>query len=295
MKDYCLISTAYDGQARIYVSYSKALVEKSRTIHGTWPTASAALGRFLTVSAMMGLMLKDDESITLRIEGDGPIEYMLVEANGLGEVRGDIKHPEVYLTYNNGPKAGKLAVGKAVGEGYLHITKDLNLKTKFTSSVELQTGEIGDDFTYYFTSSEQTPSAVGLGVLVDVDQTIKQAGGFIIQLLPNATDDTITKIEGVLSTIKAVTELYEEGLSPEDITDYLSSNTAKILSKHEIAYRCHCSKEKFAKSLEKLDDKTIQSFIDDDHGAEIICHFCKSKYHFEETDLQNILIKKKSL
>lgn len=292
MKDYCLISTAYHGEARIYVSYSRALVEKARTTHGTWPTASAALGRFLTVSSMMGLMLKDQESITLRIEGDGPIEYMLVETNALGEVRGDIKNPEVYLTYNSGPKAGKLAVGKAVGNGYLHVTKDLNMRQNFTSSIELETGEIADDFTYYFTSSEQTPSAVGLGVLVDVDQSIKQAGGFIIQLLPNASDETIGKIETVLKDIQAVTELFEQGLSVEDITDMLSSGTSKPLSSHDIAYVCHCSKEKFSKSIEKLDSKTIQSFIDEDHGAEIVCHFCKSKYHFDESELKEILLKK---
>lgn len=294
MKDYCLISTAYQGQARIYVAYSKQMVERARTIHGTWPTASAALGRFLIASSMMGLMLKEDDTITLRIEGDGPIEYMLVEANASGTVRGDIKNPEVYLTYNNGPKAGKLAVGKAVGEGYLHVTKDLNLRQNFTSSIELQTGEIGDDFTYYFTFSEQTPSAVGLGVLVDIDQSIKQAGGFIVQLLPNASEDTIKQIEVVLSKIKAVTELFEDGLSPEDITDLLSNGTAKTLSKHDIQYACPCSKDKFSKSIEKLDNKTIQSFIDEDHGAEIVCHFCKTKYHFDEAELKSILNQKKS-
>lgn len=288
MKDYCLISTAYNGEARIYVSYSQALVEKARTTHGTWPTASAALGRFLTVSAMMGLMVKDGESITLKIEGDGPIEYMLVETNAKGEVRGDIKNPEVYLTYNSGPKAGKLAVGKAVGNGYLHVTKDLNMRHNFTSSIALETGEIGDDFTYYFTSSEQTPSAVGLGVLVNPDQSIKHAGGFIIQLLPNASEQTITQIEKVLSNIQAVTELFEQGLSVEDITDILSSGTAKKLSEHDIAYVCHCSKEKFAKSLEKLDVKTLQTFIEEDHGAEVVCHFCKSKYHFDENELKKI-------
>lgn len=289
MKDYCLISTAYNGEARIYVSYSKSLVEKARTTHGTWPTASAALGRFLTVSSMMGLMLKDGESITLKIEGDGPIEYMLVEANARGEVRGDIKHPEVYLTYNSGPKAGKLAVGKAVGNGYLHVTKDLNMRHNFTSSIELETGEIGDDFTYYFTSSEQTPSAVGLGVLVNPDQSIKHAGGFIIQLLPNASEQTISQIELVISNLNAVTELFDQGLSVEDITDLLSHGTAKKLSEHDIAYQCHCSKHKFFKSLEKLDQKTIQTFIDEDNGAEVVCHFCKTKYHFDVADLKKLL------
>lgn len=292
MKDYCLISTAFNDEARIYVAYTKTLVEKSRTTHGTWPTASAALGRFLTVSGMMGFMLKDGESITLKIEGDGPIEYMLVEANASGEVRGDIKNPEVYLTYNQGPKAGKLAVGKAVGNGYLHVTKDLKMRHNFTSSIELETGEIGDDFTYYFTSSEQTPSAVGLGVLVNLDQSIKHAGGFIIQLLPNASEHTITQIEQVLSKISAVTELFEQGLTVEGVTDFLSMGTAKVLRSHDMAYVCHCSKHKFLKSMSKLDKKTIQSFIDEDHGAEVVCHFCKTNYHFSEDELNEIIQKK---
>ncbi|MDY0210359.1 MAG: Hsp33 family molecular chaperone HslO [Acholeplasma sp.] len=288
MKDYCLTATAYNGEARIYVSYSKKMAEEARQIHGTWPTASAALGRFLTASAMMGLMYKNEETITLRIEGDGPIGYMITEANSQGEVRGDIKQPEVYLTYNSGEKAGKLAVGKAVGNGFLHVTKDLKLKNMFTSSTQLQTGEIGDDFTYYFTSSEQTPSAVGLGVLVDVDQTIKQAGGFIIQLMPNATEATIVQIEKVLSNIKAITDLYESGLTPEDILDLLSNHTHSILRNQSIKYHCPCSKDKFKVSLSKVDKATIDSMIEEDKGAEIVCHFCHKKYHFDVTELEAI-------
>lgn len=294
MKDYCIISTAYDGQARIYVSKTTDLVEKSRQIHGTWPTASAALGRFLTASAMMGLMYKDEESITLRIEGDGPIGYMVVESNASGKVRGDIKVPEVYLTYNSGEKAGKLAVGKAVGNGFLHVTKDLRMRHMFTSSTELQTGEIGDDFTYYFTSSEQTPSAVGLGVLVDTDQTILHAGGFIIQLLPNATEDTIVKIETALSGIKAFTDLLNDGLSLEGILNILSSNTAIILEKKDLFYECNCSKEKFLVSLSKIDDNTINQMIEEDKGAEIICHFCHKKYTFSIDELIELKEKKRA-
>lgn len=288
MNDYCLTATAYNGEARIYVAYSKNLVEESRKIHGTWPTATAAIGRFLTASAMMGLMYKNDETITLRIEGDGPIGFMLVEADAYGNVRGDIKEPNVYLTYNNGDKAGKLAVGKAVGNGFLHVTKDLKLKNMFTSSIDLQTGEIADDFTYYFTSSEQTPSAVGLGVLVDVDQTTKQAGGFIIQLLPNATEDTIVKIESVLSKISAVTDLYENGLTPEMIMDLLSGGTHHILRNQPIQYHCPCSKDKFKVSLSKVDKATLDSMIEEDKGAEIVCHFCHKKYQFDVAELEEL-------
>jgi molecular chaperone Hsp33 len=283
-----LITTAYNNEARIYVSNTLEMVEEARRIHQTWPTVTAALGRFLTVSGMMGLMYKDDESITLKIEADGPIGFMLAEANGKGEVRADLKNPEVYLKYESGPKKGKLAVGKAVGDGYLHVTKDLNLKNMFTSTVELQTGEIGDDFTYYFTSSEQTPSAVGLGVLVNEDQTVKQAGGFIIQLLPSASEETIVQIENVLSHIKAVTDLFEEGLTIYDIANLLSNNTAKILDEKQITYHCSCSKDKFAFSLAKLDDQTLDQFIKEDKGAEITCHFCKKQYHFNECDLEEV-------
>ncbi len=285
MNDKCLIATAYQGQARIYVAKSTNLVEDARVIHGTWPTASAALGRFLTVSAMMGLMYKEEESITLRIEGDGPIGFMLVEANAKGDVRGDIKNPEVYLTYNSGPKEGKLAVGKAVGEGLLHVTKDLKMKNMFTSSIDLQTGEIGDDFTYYFTSSEQTPSAVGLGVLVNPDSTIRHAGGFIIQLLPSATDETITKIEHVLSNMNAVTDLFEQGVTLEDFLCLLADGTQNLLKEQPIQYYCNCSKEKFGISLSKIDKQTLDSMIYEDKGAEIVCHFCHKKYHFDEQEL----------
>lgn len=292
-KNNVLICTAYQGQARIYVSNTKEMVEEARRIHQTWPTVTAALGRFMTASAMMGLMYKQDESITLKIEADGPIGYMLVEANGFGDIRADLKNPEVYLKYESGEKKGKLAVGMAVGNGYLHVTKDLNMKNMFTSTVELQTGEIGDDFTYYFTSSEQTPSAVGLGVLVNEDQSVRQAGGFIIQLLPNATEETIVQIENVLKDIKAVTELFEEGLSILDIANKLSNDTAKVLAEKAVQYHCNCSKEKFGLSLKKLDDKTLTQFITEDKGAEITCHFCHEQYHFSEAELKDIQLSKK--
>lgn len=285
MNDKCLIATAYNGEARIYVSKTTNLVEASRQIHHTWPTATAALGRFLTASVMMGLMYKNEESITLRIESDGPIGYMTVEANASGEVRADIKNPEVYLTYNSGINAGKLAVGKAVGDGFLHITKDLKMKQMFTSSVELQTGEIGDDFTYYFTSSEQTPSAVGLGVLVNLDESVKQAGGFIIQLMPFATEKTISTIESIISTLKSVTDIFESGTSIEGLLSILSADTHQLLLEKALFYKCHCSKEKFALSLSKIDKQTIDAMIYEDKGAEIICHFCHNKYTFSVDEL----------
>jgi len=264
------------------------MVEEARKIHQTWPTATAAFGRFLTASAMMGLMHKGEEKLTLRIKGDGPIGTMLVEANARGDVRGEIQHPDVYLVYEEGPKKGKLAVGLAVGQGFLHVTKDLGMKDFFTSSSILQTGEIGDDFTYYFTMSEQTPSAVGVGVLVDVDQSVLASGGFIIQVMPNASIETIEIIENIIENMPAVSKLIHDYKTPEAILSILASNTEEILEKKTIRYHCPCTKQGFEKSLIALDEKTLQEIIHEDHQAEIECHFCKRKYHFSKDDLENI-------
>lgn len=284
MKDYALISTAYNGEVRIYVSKTKELVNEARNIHGTFPTATAALGRFLTVSAMMGLMYKDDEILTLQIKGDGPIGQMLVEANSNGFVRGDISNPSVYI---RSEIEGKLDVGAAVGNGFLHVTKDLNMKQMFTSSIELVSGEIAEDFAKFFVQSEQTPSAVSLGVLVDVDQTVRASGGFIVQVMPGATDETITLLENTINEVGPVSRWFDEGKSLEALLDALSNNTAKVLDKKELKYYCPCSKDRFSKSLSALDNNTMDELILDD-GIEVVCHFCKKKYNFSKEDLIEI-------
>ncbi len=288
MKDYALISTAYQNTVRIYVATSTHLVEEARRIHGTWPTATAALGRFLTVSAMMGLMYKEGERITLRIKGDGPIGTMLVESNYLGEVRGEIQNPHVYITYDEGPKKGKLNVGSAVGKGFLHITKDLGMKDYFTSSSEIQSGEIGDDFTYYFATSEQTPASVGVGVLVDPNQQCMASGGYILQLMPEVKEETISHIEQLIASIPPMSTLIHEGKSPEDILKILADGTEHILRKQDISYTCHCSKDGFARSLAALDQETLHTLIHEDGQAEIECHFCKNKYIFSKEELLEI-------
>jgi len=293
-KDYALISYAYDKNVRIYVARSTHLVEEMRRIHETWPTASAAFGRFLTVSVLMGMMYKGDERLTLRIKGDGPIGTMLVEANAHGEVRGEILNPHVYLVYEDGPKKGKLNVGKAVGQGFLHVTKDLGMKDYFTSSSELQTGEIGDDFTYYFVLSEQVPSSVGVGVLVNPDQTILASGGYILQLMPNTPEDVITKIEEIIQSIPPMSTLIHEGKTPHDILHILASGTEQILKEQPISYTCRCSKEGFARSLSALDENTLHELIHEDGQAEIECHFCKKKYIFSKDELKEIQLKRKT-
>lgn len=294
MEDYVLIGHAYNKTVRIYTALTTKTVETARILHQTWPTASAALGRFLTVSAMMGLMYKDNERLTLRIKGDGPIGSMTVEANGLGEVRADIANPEVYMTYHDGPKKGKLAVGKAVGEGFLFVTKDLLMKDYYTSSSALQTGEIADDFTYHFTTSEQTNSSVGLGVLVNPDQSIQTSGGYILQLMPGVTEETITEIENIISNLEPITTLYESGETPETLLDRLSNHTGVILEKKPISYTCPCSYEGFLTSLSSLSKESLIPLVEEDHGAHIKCHFCKKEYDITEDDIRFILEKKTS-
>lgn len=293
MSDYAIKNYAYNKEVRIYVASSTNLVEEARKIHKTWPTATAAFGRTLTVSAMMGLMYKEKETITIRIKGDGPIGSLLVEANAKGEVRGEIQNPHVYIKYEDGPKKGKLNVGAAVGKGLLHVTKDLKMKDYFTSSSELQTGEIGDDFTYYFALSEQTPSSVGVGVLVNTDQSVLAAGGYILQLMPNVKEETIQKIEEIVTHIPPMSTLIQEGHTPEEILKMLSSGTEQILEKHSISYTCHCSKEGFARSLSALDEKTLHELIHEDGMAEIECHFCRKKYLFNKEELEEIRVSRK--
>ena len=288
--DYALIATAYDNQIRIYVSVTTKTVERIRQIHDTWPTASAALGRFLSISAMMGFMYKEDERISLKIEADGPIGNMVMETSGLGFIRGDIENPHVYLRYNDGKLKGKLDVKSAVGAGFIRVTKDLNMQNYFTSSSEIVSGEIAEDFTYYFTASEQTPSSVAAGVLVNPDMSILASGGFIIQVMPGCTDEIITLVENILKDFPPISSLINDGLTCERILSKLANNTENILSKKPIRYFCGCSKNKFKKALSTLDEKALQEIIDEDRQAEIICNFCHKKYTFDENDLNNILV-----
>lgn len=288
--DHVLIATAYNNEARIYVAYTKDLVEEARKIHDTYPTATAALGRLLTVGGMMSPMYKDNSFISLKIEGDGPIENMIVETNKTGELRAVIKNPHVYITYN---ETGKLAVGKAVGNGLLTVRRDAHLKSAFSSSVELRSGEIGDDFTYYFTLSEQTPSSVGVGVLVN--DSVIHAGGFIIQLLPGASEETISAIESVLSSLKGVTDLFSEGLNTYQILALLSKNTHKLLETLPLSYHCGCTKKYYADALKKLDKSSLEGLLNEDKGAEIVCQYCHTKYHYDEADLILIIANKDNL
>ncbi|VEU80083.1 Hsp33 family molecular chaperone HslO [Haploplasma axanthum] len=284
MKDYAIIATAYNSEIRIYASKTTNLVNEARVIHDTWPTATAAFGRFLTVSAMMGLMYKDEEKLTLQIKGNGPIGTMLVDTCGNGEVRGDIINPHVYI---RSEVKGKLDVGAAVGNGFLHVTKDLNMRSMFTSSSELKTGEIAEDFANYFVVSEQTPTAVSLGVLVENDQTVRSAGGFIVQVMPGASDETISQLERTIYDIGPVSRWFDEQKSLESLVSAIANKTEKVLDIKDLHYKCHCSKDGFARSLSALDNATMNELIED-NGIEVVCHFCKKKYHFDKNDLLKI-------
>ncbi len=284
MEDYVVRALAYDKYVRIYAASSTNLVEHARYIHGLWPTATAALGRVLTCVAMMSVNYKSDEHLTVKFEIDGPLGQILVEACN-GNVRGLVGNPEVFLQYNN----GHLAVGKAVGDGYLHVIKDLNMKQPFSSSVRIQTGEIAEDFTYYFAESEQTPSSVGLGVLVDTDNSCLAAGGFILQLMPGCPDEIISKIEERLSNIKSVSQMINEGYTPELIIRELAGDDFTILGRDNISYSCPCNRDRFFKGIMSLGKKEITDIINEDGKASVTCSFCKKTYDFEKKDLEKML------
>ncbi len=292
MKDYLVKAFAYDETVRIYAASTTNLVGQAQKIHDLWPTSAAAFGRLLSATVIMGAMYKGDQELTVRVESDGPLGGMVATTNAYGEVRGYVGNPHVFLQYNS----GKLNVGQAVGNGFIHVTKDLNVKNMFTSSSEIQTGEIGDDFAYYFTVSEQIPSAVGLGVLVNDDNTILASGGFILQVMPGCKPESLNKIENILKNIAPVSEMISNNYSPEQIISELSGNSYKILEHLEINYKCNCKREKFEKGLISLGEKELKTLVNEEEDVETVCQFCNTKYIFTTTDLVKLIeeSKKKS-
>ncbi|MDC3417910.1 Hsp33 family molecular chaperone HslO [Aquibacillus salsiterrae] len=287
MGDYLIKATAFQGMVRAYAIQSTETVEEARRRQDTWATASAALGRTITISAMMGAMLKGNDKITVKLEGNGPIGPIVADANAKGEVRGYVRNPHVDFELN---EKGKLDVARAVGtEGSLSIVKDLGLRENFTGQVPIVSGEVSEDFTYYFATSEQVPSAVGAGVLVNPDHTILAAGGFIVQLMPGADDDTITVIENRISQIPPISTLIQEGKSPEDILIQLVGNeNLKILDKLPVTFYCHCSKERIEQAIKSLGNEEIDSMIEEDKGAEATCHFCNETYQLGVDELERL-------
>jgi len=286
--DYLVKALAFDGQVRAYAIKSTDTVSEAQRRHYTWPIASAALGRTISAGVMMGAMLKGEENLTIKVEGDGPIGLILVDSNAKGQVRGYVSNPHVHFDLN---EHGKLDVRRAVGtEGTLSVVKDIGLRDYFTGQVPIVSGELGEDFTYYFATSEQVPSSVGVGVLVNPDNSIKAAGGFIIQLMPGAEDETITKIEERLKTVPPVSKLIDKGLSPEELlNEVLGDNNVSFLDTLPVAFTCKCSKERFANAIISLGEDEIKDMIKEDGQAEAQCHFCNEKYVYTEAELEQLM------
>ncbi|MCC2684765.1 MAG: heat-shock protein Hsp33 [Paenibacillaceae bacterium] len=270
---------------RAIAASTTGIVEELRRRHDTTPTATAALGRTVTAALMMGAMMKGEERLTVQIKGGGPIGQIVADANAKGEVRGYVDEPGVDLPLN---ARGKLDVAGAVGtEGYLYVTKDLGLKEPYRGSVPIVSGELGEDFTYYFAKSEQTPSAVALGVLVDVDRTVKAAGGLIIQLLPGVDEDEIAEIERQVANMPPITQLIDRGDTIEQIVEQLL-DSPQILQRMDARFQCQCSRERVRGTLIGLGKQEITDMLEEDGKAEVVCHFCNETYVFSKEDLEQI-------
>ena len=289
MNDYIVRAVTDDGLVRAFGCYTKNTVQKARDYHNTSPVATAALGRLLSCASMMGYMLKGEKDlVTLQLNGGGPLGRVLAVSGCDGIVKGYVDNPIVDIPLNS---AGKLDVGAAVGtEGFLTVIQDLGLKEPFIGKIPLVSGEVGDDMVKYFAISEQVPSVVALGVLVDKDYSVKNSGGFIIQLMPGASEEDITKLEENLKNIKSVTDMLESGMNIEEIMGVaLSGFDFHFTDKKETDFICNCAKERVRKVLKSVGSDEIKAIIEEDGKAELCCHFCNEKYQFDINDLNKIL------
>ena len=290
MKDYLVRATAADAQIRAFAATTRQMVETARQKHDTSPVVTAALGRLLTAGSMMGSMLKGEEDLlTLQVTGDGPMGGMTVTADSKGHVKGYANEPQVILPANS---QGKLDVGGAVGSGILRVIQDSGLKDTYVGQTVLQTGEIAEDLTYYFATSEQVPSSVGLGVLMERDNTVRQAGGFIVQLMPFAEEETISRLEQNLGKIRSVTSMLDEGLTPEELLGLvLEGMDIQFRDTCEVEFSCSCSKERVEKALISIGREEIDKMIADGEPIEVKCHFCNKGYQFSVQELEEIVEK----
>lgn len=286
--DYIVRATAADSQIRAFAATTKEAVELARQYHNTSPVATAALGRLLTAGAMMGAMMKGEKDLlTLQIKGNGPLGGITVTADSAANVKGYVNNPEVLIHAN---EQGKLDVGGAVGAGILNVIRDMGLKEPYVGQCELQTGEIGDDLTYYFATSEQVPSSVGVGVLMDKGNTVRQAGGFILQLMPFTSDEVIDRLEAKLSEVKSVTTMLDGGMTPEQILEELLGEFGlEINDTLPIKYHCNCSRERIEKALISIGKKDLQEMINDGEPIEVGCQFCDKKYQVTVDELKGLL------
>ena len=288
MNDYIIRATAANDQIRAFAAVTTEMVETARENHNTSPVATAALGRLLTAGAMMGSMMKGEKDVlTLQIKAGGPLQGITVTADSQGNVKGYVGNPDVCIPANS---KGKLDVAGAVGPGFLTVIKDMGLKEPYSGQVMLQTCEIAEDLTYYFATSEQVPSAVGLGVLMNKNNTVRQAGGFIVQLMPFAEEDVISKLEQNVQKINSVTNLLEEGHTPESLLEkVLEGFDVQINEKMDTRFCCNCSKERVAKALISIGRKELNEMIQEGKPIEMNCHFCNTNYNFTVEELKEIL------
>ncbi|MGO5273170.1 Hsp33 family molecular chaperone HslO [Bacillota bacterium LCP21S3_A4] len=286
--DYMIRGIAANNEIRCFAITGRDLVDKARLSHGTSPVATAALGRTMMGALMMSDMLKnDDDLLTIRFDGDGPLGSIVVTADHHGNVKGYVQQPLVMLPLK---ADGHLDVGRAVGKGTLTVIRDLDLKDTYNGQIAIHSGEIADDLTHYFAESEQIPSSVGLGVLVDTDHTVKKAGGFLIQLMPFASDETISRLENNLSAIRYVTEMLEDGMTPEDmLREALNGfDDLRITDTTEVQFFCNCSRDRVSRALALLGDEELASMIRDQKPVELSCSFCGRKYAFSVAELEQI-------
>lgn len=288
MGDYIVRAMAADQQIRAFAVTSRELVEKARAAHNTSPVATAALGRLLSAGAMMGVMMKGEKDIlTLQMKGSGPLGGNTVTADSKGNVKGYVDNPNVMLPPN---AEGKLDVGGAIGIGILNVIKDMGLKEPYNGTVELKTGEIGDDLTYYFATSEQVPSAVGLGVLMNKNNTVKQAGGFIIQLMPFIDEKIVDRLEEKLANVKSVTAMLDQGYTPEKILEELLGEFGlEITDTVPAQFYCNCDKERVEKALIGVGRKNLNEMVQEGKTIEVNCHFCNEKYEFTVEELKKLI------
>lgn len=288
MGDCMIRATAAGAQIRAFAVTSRELVEEARAAHNTSPVVTAALGRLMTGALMMGGMLKGEKDIlTLQIRGAGPVHGITATADAAGHVKGYADNPSAMMPPNS---AGKLDVGGVIGAGVLHVMKDMGLKEPYASTVALQTGEIADDLTYYFAVSEQIPSVVALGVLMNRDNTVRQAGGFIVQLMPFTLEEVIGRLEEKLKGITSVTELLEEGKTPEEILEnVLGEFGLEITDRMPVGFRCDCSRERVEKVLLSLGTKELQDLVDEGKEVELHCHFCNKRYTFPVEEVERLM------
>lgn len=287
-KDYIVRATAAGQQLRAFAITSRNITEKARSIHNTSPVATAALGRLLTAASMMGSMMKGEKDVlTLQIECGGPIGGLMVTSGSDGNVKGYVNNPGILLPPN---PQGKLDVAGALGPGFLNVIRDTGLKEPYNGQTHLVSGEIAEDLTYYYATSEQVPSSVGLGVFMDKDNTVKQAGGFIIQVMPDADDEVIDRLEKSINSIKSVTDMLESGMGPEDILEYIiKDGSVEILEKIPVQYYCNCSKDRVSRVISSLGRSGLQEMIEEGSPVEVNCHFCNSHYVFDMEDLKKLI------